>query len=239
MTHEHDRDLTEGWWEGKPVRFLAGGPTALAPAGLYVAVRAWTAEGRPQLMDGQRPILDAMPGQPGYSALRFVHYYEPGPGTTPDSLRSVADVLDRARRIHTPGQVLHVPVVPVATRTLWPTMPAWHDSSEAAFLDGGLSPLSVNRIYLGIRGIDRKQNRLIYIPGQRWIFEWTPGHPAYGPIARVHYAVLGEGEAPNAVRSVADLLRKSRSLHVTRTFVTAAVLEIDGKPVSPPPARSR
>lgn len=229
---EHDRELAEGWWEGKAVRFIAGGPTPLAPAGLYVAVRAWSPEGRPRLLEGQRPVLDALPGRPGYSALRFVHYYEPAPSTSPDSIRSVSDVLERARRIHTPGQVVHAPVVPVATHTRWPTVRAWHDSNEVAFLDGGLSPLCVNRIYLCIRGIDRQQNRLVYIPGQRWIFEWAPGHPAYGPVARVHYAVCKENEPANTIRSVSDLYRKSQAIHVTRTFVTAAILEVEGKPVT-------
>lgn len=235
MIQEHDRDLSEGWWNGKPVRFLAGGPTALAPAGIYIAVRSWSSEGRPQLVEGQRPILDALPGRPGYSALRFVHYFELHSGLQPDAVRSVSDVLNRARRIHTPGHVVHTPVVPPSTRTLWPTVPAWHDSNEVAVLDGGLAPLAVNRIYLGIRGVDRKQNRLIYIPGQRWVFEWAPGHPAYGPIARVHYVELADPDSGGGPRSVADLLKKSRALHLTRTFVTAAILEIDGKLASPTP----
>lgn len=230
--HERDRDLAEGWWEGKPVRFLAGSPTALAPAGLYLAVERWDAEGRPKLLPGQRPVLDALPGRPGYSALRFIHYYEPEPGTPPDAIRSVTDVFERARRIHTPGHIIHAPVVPPSTRTLLPTVPAWHEGNEAAFLDGGLSPLCANRIYLCIRDIDRKRNRILYIPEQRWIFEWTPGDPAYGPVARVHYAVCGD-EPANSIRSVAEVYRKCRALHASRTFVTAAVLEVDGKPVPP------
>lgn len=219
--------LQEGWAENRPVRYVTAGQTPLTLGGMYVLVRGYDPRGGPLLLPRHKQILDSIPGMPGYSALRLVHFVEVPADLPLGSVKSVQDVLKRSLRIRTPGMIVNAPVVPLDSKsTVYPIVPAWHEGMEIGYLDIGPTPIRAGNAYQCIRGIDRATGRIVPVEGQKMIFDALPSNPSYSPIWRLHYVRVPDGIEPDTVRSVQTIRDRKLAIRPTTMTINAPIPDV-------------
>ena len=72
------------------------------------------ASGNPQLVAGQRNIIDSVPADAGYSAFWCVNMVKVNPGYQANSLKSAADVRSSGLEVMQTDMVVNCPVTTVA-----------------------------------------------------------------------------------------------------------------------------
>lgn len=219
--------LLEGWAEGRPVRYVAAGPTPLTLSGMYVLIRGYDPKGGPLLLARHKQILDSVPGMPGYSSLRVVHFVEAPPELPPDSIKSVQDVMRRGLRLRTPGMIVNAPVVPLDAKSpVYPIVPAWHEGQMIGYLDIGPTPIRTGNVYQAIRGIDKTTGKIVPVPGAKLIFDMLPSHPMYSPIWRVHYVRVPEQVDIDKLRNVQHIHEHKLAVRPTTMFLNLPIPDV-------------
>lgn len=105
--------LTQGWYKGKAIYYFDFGPNPDIAAPIYALVTGMDAQGNPQFVEGQRNIIDVIPGDEGYSAFWRVNLVTVPQGYMPNTFRSVADVMGSGYDITETDILVNCPVVNV------------------------------------------------------------------------------------------------------------------------------
>lgn len=219
--------LLEGFAEGRPVRYVVAGQTPLTLSGMYVLIRGYDAKGGPLLLARHKQILDSVPGMPGYSSLRVVHFVEVPSELPPDAIQSVQDVMRRGLRLRTPGMIVNAPVVPLDAKSpVYPIVPAWHEGQLIGYLDIGPTPIRTGHVYQAIRGIDKTTGKIIPVPDAKLIFDMLPSHPLYAPICRLHYVRIPDDFDVSHLHSVQHLQDHKLSVRPTTMFLNLPIPDV-------------
>jgi hypothetical protein len=140
-TLEGGEALTQGWNDGEAVFYPDFGPNSRAAIPIWVFVEGFNADGSPQLLEGQNNIIDAVPGDAGYSAFWQVNFVEAPDGYVPNSIRSAAGVQAAGYPVTQAPVVVNCPVTFVAAATAAPPAPATPQQPVAAPATGTGGPL--------------------------------------------------------------------------------------------------
>lgn len=109
-TLEGGEELTQGWYKGDAVFYPDFGenpPTALP---IWVFITGMDADGNPQFVDGQNNVIDAVPGDEGYSAFWQVNLVTVDEGYEANSIKSAADAVGSGFAITQTEMVVNCPV---------------------------------------------------------------------------------------------------------------------------------
>ncbi len=117
---DSDKEPAMGWYQGQAVYYFDFGENPDTTAVIYVPVTGMDDEGNPQTVDGQRNIIDVVPGNPGYTAFWQVHYVMVPEDYQANTLRSFTDVEMSGYEIMETDTLVNCPVQQVLTPT--PTM---------------------------------------------------------------------------------------------------------------------
>jgi len=111
---ETDKELTQGWYKGKAVYYFDFGANPDIAAPIYALITGMDAQGNPQFVQGQKNIIDVVPGDDGYSAFWRVNLVTVPQDYVADTLRSAADVVDSEYTMNETDILVNCPVVSVA-----------------------------------------------------------------------------------------------------------------------------
>jgi hypothetical protein len=112
-------ELTRGWYEGRQTYYYDFGTNSqvgaddqtVVPAPIYVLVTGFNADGSPQVVEGQRNIIDVIPGDAGYSAFWQVNLVTVPADYVANTITSVDQVLSSGYEIVTSDMVVNCPVL--------------------------------------------------------------------------------------------------------------------------------
>jgi pentapeptide MXKDX repeat protein len=107
-------ELVQGWYKGQQVFYPDFGLNNTSAIPIWVFITGMDEQGNPQFVEGQRNIIDAVPGDPGYSAFWRVIMVTVPEGYEPDSIRSAADVMASGFTTTPANIVVNCPVTFVA-----------------------------------------------------------------------------------------------------------------------------
>jgi hypothetical protein len=137
-TFEDGRELVQGWAKGEEVFYPDFGPNNRSAIPIWVFITGMDAAGNPQFVEGQNNIIDAVPGDAGYSAFWRVNLVTVSAGYEPNSIRSAAGVDASGFPVTQIDMVVNCPVTSVA-ETAAPLAPA----------GGATAPVAAPRTGLG------------------------------------------------------------------------------------------
>ena len=104
-TIDDGRNLRHAWVRGEPVDYFHFGVTSDVPMRVWVPIEGFDADGEPILVAGQYPIVEAVPGESGYSDFQRVYYVTVDDAYEANSLRSEGDIAASGYGV-TPTRVL-------------------------------------------------------------------------------------------------------------------------------------
>ncbi len=106
--------LVQGWYKGEEVYYFDFGPNTDATAPIYAFITGMDAEGNPQFVEGQRNVIDVIPGDAGYSAFWQVNLVTVPAGYVANTITSMDEVMASGYEITRLGLVVNCPVLRTA-----------------------------------------------------------------------------------------------------------------------------
>ena len=119
-TLEDGPALTQGWYKGEEVFYPDFGANSPVAIPIYVFIHGMNADGTPDFVEGQANIIDAVPGDAGYSAFWRVTMVTVPAGYTPNSIRSADAVTASGFTMTQTDLVVNCPVTEVAPASTAP-----------------------------------------------------------------------------------------------------------------------
>jgi|GEM_PF-2408644 len=113
-TLESGEELTQGWYQGARVYYPDFGMNPAVAIPIWVFVTGMDASGAPQFVEGQRNIIDAVPGDEGYSDFWHVRMVMVDDTYEANSITSADAVADSGFEVVQAPMVVNCPVVPRA-----------------------------------------------------------------------------------------------------------------------------
>jgi hypothetical protein len=113
-TLEGGEKLVQGWYKNEEAFYPDFGANPPAAIPIWVMITGVDASGNPQMVSGQRNIIDSVPSDPGYSAFWRVNLVKVNPGYQANSLKSAADVRSSGLEVMQADLVVNCPVTTVA-----------------------------------------------------------------------------------------------------------------------------
>jgi hypothetical protein len=113
-TLEGGEDLMQGWYQGQEVFYPDFGMNIPVAIPIWVFITGMDDQGNPQFVAGQQNIIDAVPGDPGYSAFWRVNLVTVPESYDPNSLRSAAGIQAAGFTVTVTEMVVNCPVTFVA-----------------------------------------------------------------------------------------------------------------------------
>ncbi len=115
---ETDKELTQGWYKGKATYYFdfEANPDIAAP--IYALINGMDAQGNPQFVQGQKNIIDVVPGDEGYSAFWRVNLVTVPQDYVADTLKSAAEVMSSGYDISETDILVNCPVVSVSDESV-------------------------------------------------------------------------------------------------------------------------
>ena len=110
-TIEDGCKLRSAWSRGSEVVYFDFGVTSPTPMRVWLPITGFDAVGRPLFVPGQQPVIEAAPGEPGYSHFQRVYYVTVDPPYEANSIRSVEDVSSSGYGVTPTRILLNRPVV--------------------------------------------------------------------------------------------------------------------------------
>jgi len=207
---------------------------------MYVLAYGTNPDGTPDLVPGQNPIIDVLPGNPGYSDLWQINLVTVTRFYQPNSIKSLNDINANDLTITPTNTLVNRPIVPAGSSVegnLSLTQ-AWFQDQPVYYFDLGTNPDTTVPIYFLITGLDIQGNP-VYVQGQQNIFEFVQGESGYSAFGRVNLVTVPDGYTPNSLRSVADIQISEYSITTTDTLINVPVItQVSSVPPSPTPAPS-
>jgi hypothetical protein len=109
-TLEGGEELVQGWYKGEPVFYPDFGENPATTLPIWVFITGMDADGNPQFMEGQNNVIDAVPGDAGYSAFWQVNLVTVDEGYEANTIKSAADALASGFEITEADMVVNCPV---------------------------------------------------------------------------------------------------------------------------------
>jgi hypothetical protein len=187
--------VVKGFYQGRTVRYLDFGPLKLRAGNRVAPIWAFT-----NGAEGQRNVIDVVPGDEGYTPLWRVTMVTWKEGATPRVVKSAEDVMAAVEAgeatLKRTNIVVNCPVLGFGQEVV------------AGFVKGR----SVRYLDLGPLKL-RAGNKVAPIwaftngaEGQRNVIDVVPGDEGYTPLWRVTMVTWNEGVTPRVVRSAEDVM---------------------------------
>jgi hypothetical protein len=246
--------LTKGWYQGRETFYYDFGMNSpvlnngagVGAAPIYVLVTGFDGSGNPQMVEGQRNIIDVVPGEPGYSDLWEVNFVTVPAGYVANTFKSADDVRKAGLQMTKPGVLVNCPVVPLNSRLAEPVNGSveptrgWYKGSEVHYFDFGPNSNRTAPIYAFITGFSADGTPQ-FVQGQNNIIDVIPGDAGYSAFWDVHLVRVPAGYKPNSITSAAGVMSSGFEIvrpglvvncPVTRTSnaVTGSMMEMPGMP---------
>ena len=113
-TLESGEQLTQGWYNGGAVYYPDFGMNPAVAIPIWVFVTGMDASGNPMFVEGQNNIIDAIPGDEGYSDFWHVRMVMVDDTYEANSITSAQAVADAGFEVVQAPMVVNCPVVPRA-----------------------------------------------------------------------------------------------------------------------------
>ena len=110
-TLEGGEPLVQGWKDGQEVFYPDFGQNSTAAIPIWVFITGMDASGMPKFVDGQRNIIDAIPGDPGYSAFWQVNMVTVPETYAANSVKSAEDMRRMGFQVTPTEMLVDCPVV--------------------------------------------------------------------------------------------------------------------------------
>lgn len=226
-----EKKLVHGWYRGQEVVYYdfgmsspsSGGAVSTAP--IWAFITGMDADGNPQFVQGQHNVVDAIPGEPGYSDLWEVRLVTVPEGYEPDSIRSREQVESSGYDIAPAGIFVNCPVVPAGTtfENGEQLVQGWYRSEPVFYPDFGPNRPFAIPIWAFITGMDAAGNPQ-FLDGQDNIIDALPGDPAYSAFWQVNLVLVDGSYQANAIRSAAGVVASGFEVTATDLVVNCPVV---------------
>ena len=111
---EGGEELTQGWRDGKAVYYPDFGLNVAETAPIWAFITGFDGDGNPMFVEGQRNVIDVVPGDDGYSAFWEVNLVMVPAGYVANTIMDAAGVAASGYETIKPGLVVNCPVTFVA-----------------------------------------------------------------------------------------------------------------------------
>lgn len=108
---EGGEPLVQGWYQDEAVYYPDFGMNPPFAIPIWVFITGMDADGNPMFVEGQHNIIDAIPGDEGYSAFWRVNLVTVPEDYEPDSIRDASEVSDMGYEVMQTDLVVNCPVV--------------------------------------------------------------------------------------------------------------------------------
>jgi hypothetical protein len=227
-------NLVSGWFRDQAVRYydfgantpLTGGD-ALLTAPIYAFIYGTNADGSPQLVEGQHNVVDAIPGDPGYSDLWQVMFVTVPQDYVPDSIKSKADIDASGYPVEPTTMLVNCPIVPEGTvlENGEPLVQGWYKDEAVFYPDFGPNPAAAAPIWVLIHGMNT-DGTPDFVEGQSNIIDTVPDESGYTDFWRVNLVTVPAGYEPNSLRSAADVFAAGYPITRTDMVVNCPVVSV-------------
>ncbi len=206
-----------GWYNGSDVAYLDYGVMQNVAIPILVFFQA----GSPgTAVSGQKNIIDAIPGQPGYSDFWRVHKVLAPSNYVANFIRSFEDAVASGYPIEITDIIVNCPVVnPGATIQGSSTLPVagWYRDREVFYFDHGANSPGDGFVVHDAPIYAFFDQAGQPIPGQRNVIDFLPGEVGYSDLWRVVMVAVGPGYMANSLRDAGDILQEQAMGNVTMT----------------------
>lgn len=224
--------LVSGWYRDAPVRYYDFGMRSpvngnvVVPAPIWVLITGMDGQGNPVFVEGQHNVIDAVPGDTGYSDLWEVRLVTVPANYAPDTIRSRSDVEAAGYAIVSPGLFVNCPVVekPSVLEGGEALVQGWYRGEEVYYPDFGPNPATAIPIWAFITGTDAGGNPQ-FVAGQNNVIDSVPDDTGYSAFWRVSLVTVGAGYEANAIKSAADIASSGFAVMETTLVVNCPVVE--------------
>ena len=230
-------ELVQGWYKGRQTfyyDFGANSPAsadgqAVVPAPIYVLVTDFNADGSPQVVPGQRNIIDVIPGDPGYSDLWEVTFAQVPTDYVANTITSADQVLSGDYEMTRPGIYVNCPVVPPSSELAEGGAPltlGWYKGQDVSYFDFGPNSLSTAPIYAFITGFDSAGNPQ-FVEGQQNVLDVIPGDENYSAFWYVNLVKAPADYQANSITSVDQVLASGYEIIQPGLLVNCPILRTE------------
>jgi hypothetical protein len=229
--------LVQGWYEGRQTFYYDFGANTKAtadgqkviPAPIYVLITGFDADGNPQVVEGQRNIVDVIPGDPGYSDLWQVTFVTVPEDYAANTFTSADDVLNSGFEMTVPGVLVNCPIVPLNSELAEggaPLVQGWYKGQEVHYFDFGPNIEEAAPIYAFITGFDADSNPQ-FVEGQANVIGVIPGDAGYSAFWNVNLVTVPADYQANSITSVDEVLTAGYDIAPAGLLVNCPVLRTD------------
>jgi hypothetical protein len=216
----------DGWFRNESVTYLDYGVQPNIAIPILVFFHASTPD---SMVAGQRNIIDAIPGQPGYSDFWRVYKVLAPTGYVANSIRSLAAAVASGYTIEETNMVVNCPVVnPNATVSGFSLTKGWYRDREVSYFDHGARSPSEGFVVdtAPIYAFFREDGSAV--AGQRNVIDVLPESPGYSDLWQVVKVVVDPAYAANTLRDARSILAAAAAgqltLESTMTYVNCPVV---------------
>jgi hypothetical protein len=222
--------LVSGWYRDQQVKYYdfgmnsphTGGSVATAP--IYVLISGMNTDGTPIFVEGQHNIVDAVPGDAGYSDLWQVMLVQAGDDYEPDSIKSKAELDASGLQVTSTDMLVNCPIVPEGTTLEGgeELVQGWYKGEPVFYPDFGANPASAIPIWVFITGMDAQGNPQ-FVEGQHNIIDAVPSDAGYSAFWRVNLVTVATDYEPDSIKSASDVAASGYEIMQTDMAVNCPV----------------
>ncbi len=226
-------DLVDGWYRGDDVTYFDFGmQSPLTPsnnqvgiAPIYAFATGVGANG-PDFVEGQKNVIDLVPGDEGYSDLWEVHLVIVDEDYEAGTITSKRQVEASRFEIRKPGLLVNCPVVGEGSvlETGQQLVTGYYRETEVFYPDfGGNIPAAIP-IWAFVTGFDDDGNPQ-FVEGQRNVIDAIPSDDGYSAFWRVNLVVVDSGYVANTLKSADDIAASGFTVMETPLLVNCPVVD--------------
>jgi hypothetical protein len=224
--------LVSGWYRDQQVKYYdfganspsTGGAVSVAP--IWAFITGMDANGDPVFVEGQHNIVDAVPGDTGYSDLWQVNLVTVPGGYVADTIKSYDDLVASGYSITPTTIFVNCPIVPEGStlESGKELVQGWYKGEEVFYPDYGPNPATAIPIYALVTGFD-SAGAPQFVEGQSNIIDSVPGQTGYSAFWEVNLVTVPSGYVANTLKSAADVLASGYEIVKPGIVVNCPVVE--------------
>jgi adenosylcobinamide amidohydrolase len=236
--------LVSGWYRDRAVEYYDFGDNTklgqgsnVQTAPIYVFIHGMNADGTPDMVEGQHNIVDAVPGEPGYSDLWQVTFVTVADDYVADSIKSASEITAASLEMTPTQMFVNCPIVPAGTtlETGKEVVQGWNDGEAVFYPDFGANINVAIPIYVFVTGFDAASMPQM-VQGQQNIIDSVPWDAGYSAFWRVNFVTVPAGYEPNSIRSAADAEASGYPIEESDVVVNCPVTTVASTTTAPPAA---
>ena len=235
-TFEGDEQLTQGWYKGEDVYYPDFGMNPATAIPIWAFITGMDADGNPQFVEGQRNVIDSVPGDVGYSAFWRVNLVVVPAGYEANSIRSAHDVMNSGYEIIETDLMVNCPVTEVEEAmasmpgpTAFSLVSGWYQDRGVEYYDFGMNtPLTNGQpltapIYAFIYGMNA-DGTPDFVAGQHNIVDVVPGDEGYSDLWEVILVTVPQDYQPDSIRSMDELMAAGYDMMAAGILVNCPIV---------------